>query len=28
VEDDNVNVLCLGAYITGPNLAAELVRTK
>jgi ribose 5-phosphate isomerase B len=26
VEDDNVNVLCLGARVVGPELAAELVR--
>jgi ribose 5-phosphate isomerase B len=26
VEDDNVNVLCLGARVIGPNLAADLVR--
>ena len=26
VEDDNVNVLCLGARIIGPNVAVELVR--
>jgi ribose 5-phosphate isomerase B len=26
VEDDDVNVLCLGARIIGPNLAVELVR--
>ena len=26
VEDDDVNVLCLGARIIGPNLALELVR--
>jgi len=27
VEDDNVNVLCLGARVVGPELAADLVRT-
>jgi ribose 5-phosphate isomerase B len=27
VEDDGVNVLCLGARVIGPELAAELVRT-
>jgi ribose 5-phosphate isomerase B len=27
VEDDDVNVLCLGARIIGPELAVELVRT-
>jgi ribose 5-phosphate isomerase B len=26
VEDDNCNVLCLGARVVGPELAAELVR--
>lgn len=26
VEDDQVNVLCLGARVVGPELAAELVR--
>jgi ribose 5-phosphate isomerase B len=26
VEDDNVNVLCLGARVIGPELAADLVR--
>jgi len=26
VEDDDVNVLCLGARVVGPELAAELVR--
>jgi ribose 5-phosphate isomerase B len=26
VEDDNVNVLCLGARVVGPNLALDLVR--
>ena len=26
VEDDDVNVLCLGARVVGPSLAAELVR--
>jgi ribose 5-phosphate isomerase B len=26
VEDDNVNVLCLGARVIGPELAANLVR--
>jgi ribose 5-phosphate isomerase B len=26
VEDDNVNVLCLGARVVGPELAVELVR--
>jgi ribose 5-phosphate isomerase B len=26
VEDDDVNVLCLGARVIGPALAAELVR--
>lgn len=25
VEDDNVNVLCLGARVIGPNLAMDLV---
>jgi ribose 5-phosphate isomerase B len=25
VEDDNMNVLCLGARVIGPSLAAELV---
>lgn len=27
VEDDDMNVLCLGARIIGPNLAGEIVRT-
>ncbi|OGW27796.1 MAG: ribose 5-phosphate isomerase B [Nitrospirae bacterium GWC2_57_13] len=27
VEDDDMNVLCLGARIIGPELARELVRT-
>lgn len=27
VEDDNVNVLCLGPRVIGPELAVELVRT-
>jgi ribose 5-phosphate isomerase B len=27
VEDDDMNVLCLGARIVGPELAKELVRT-
>lgn len=27
VEDDNVNVLCLGARVVGPELAVDLVRT-
>ena len=27
VEDDDVNVLCLGARVVGSELAAELVRT-
>lgn len=26
VEDDNTNVLCLGARVIGPNLAVEIVR--
>jgi ribose 5-phosphate isomerase B len=26
VEDDNVNVLCLGARVVGPELAMDLVR--
>ena len=26
VEDDDMNVLCLGARVVGPELAAELVR--
>ena len=26
VEDDDVNVMCLGARVVGPDLAAELVR--
>ena len=26
VEDDDVNVLCLGARVVGPSLASELVR--
>lgn len=26
VEDDDVNVLCLGARVIGPNLALDLVR--
>ena len=27
VEDDDVNVMCLGARIVGPDLASELART-
>jgi ribose 5-phosphate isomerase B len=27
VEDDDVNVMCLGARVVGPELAIELVRT-
>ena len=27
VEDDDMNVLCIGARVTGPSLAAELVET-
>ncbi len=27
VEDDNMNVLCLGARVVGPELAKDLVRT-
>lgn len=27
VEHDNLNVLCLGARVIGPEMAAELVRT-
>src|SRR6266436_5976822 len=27
VEDDNVNVMCLGARVVGPELAVDLVRT-
>jgi len=27
VEDDDVNILCLGARVIGPQLALELVRT-
>ena len=27
VEDDDMNVLCLGARVIGPSLAAELLRT-
>jgi ribose 5-phosphate isomerase B len=27
VEDDNMNVLCLGARVIGPRLAAEVIRT-
>jgi ribose 5-phosphate isomerase B len=27
VEDDDMNVLCLGARIVGPELAKEIVRT-
>jgi len=27
VEDDDMNVLCLGARVVGPELAKELVRT-
>jgi len=27
VEDDDVNVLCLGGRVVGPELAVELVRT-
>ena len=26
VEDDNVNVFCLGARVVGPSLAVDLVR--
>jgi ribose 5-phosphate isomerase B len=26
VEDDNMNVLCLGARVIGPELAKEIVR--
>jgi ribose 5-phosphate isomerase B len=26
VEDDDVNVMCLGARVVGPELAVELVR--
>ena len=26
VEDDNVNVMCLGARVVGPDLAVDLVR--
>jgi ribose 5-phosphate isomerase B len=26
VEDDDVNVLCMGARVVGPELAVELVR--
>jgi ribose 5-phosphate isomerase B len=26
LEDDDVNALCLGARVSGPNLAVELVR--
>jgi ribose 5-phosphate isomerase B len=26
-EHNNANVLCLGARVTGPGLAAEIVRT-
>ncbi len=27
VEDDNVNVLCMGAWIIGPKLAEEVMQT-
>ena len=27
VEDDNMNVLCLGARVVGPELAKDIVRT-
>ena len=27
VEDDDMNVLCLGARVIGPELAAEVIRT-
>lgn len=27
VEDDDANVLCLGARVTGPSLAKDIVRT-
>jgi ribose 5-phosphate isomerase B len=27
VEDDDMNLICLGGRVTGPELAAELVRT-
>jgi len=27
VEDDDMNVLCLGGRVTGPSLAAELIQT-
>jgi ribose 5-phosphate isomerase B len=27
VEDDNMNVLCLGARVVGPELAKEIIRT-
>lgn len=27
VEDDNMNLLCLGARVVGPELAKEIVRT-
>jgi len=27
VEDDDVNVLCLGARVIGPSLAEEIVKT-
>jgi len=27
VEDDDCNVMCLGARVVGPELAVELVRT-
>jgi ribose 5-phosphate isomerase B len=26
VEDDNVNVMCLGARVVGPELAVDLVK--
>ena len=27
MEDDDVNVMCLGARVVGPELALDLVRT-
>jgi ribose 5-phosphate isomerase B len=27
VEDDNINILCIGSRVVGPELAVELVRT-
>jgi ribose 5-phosphate isomerase B len=27
VEDDNINILCLGARVIGPELAKEIVKT-